>query len=166
MLSAFAGARHVPRRVFSTSGLRHASVAVIGGAGQLGRAVVDAFAAAGWTTVSVDVAPNARAATSVELSPDAATLTEVCDESLAKVVRSTSSVGKFDAIICVAGGWAGDGDGGPASNTFVASAESMFRMNLWSAVNTANLAARLLKPKGMLTFTGSVAALGCVRAGV
>ena len=141
----------------------NSTVAVIGGAGQLGKAVVDAFAGHNWTTVSVDLAENPAASTSVCLSRDAPQLTDVCEESLVRVKASLDPDQKFDAIICVAGGWEGDGDGGPASSTYVQSVESMFRMNLWSAVNASSLAAHLLTPNGMLTFTGAVGALGSVQ---
>ena len=130
------------------------SVAVIGGAGQLGVSIVDAFREKGWAVTSIDIAPNDAAERSVVLKEQS--LVGAANEALKQLEDQ-----QFKAIICVAGGWEGDGDGGPASPTFVQSVDNMLRVNLNSAVNAAQLAAAgLLEQGGMLTLTGAVGALG------
>lgn len=48
----------------------------------------------------------------------------------------------FDAIVCVAGGWAG---GSAAADDFLASLDRMWKYNAQSAASTAHVAAKTLK---------------------
>jgi len=49
---------------------------------------------------------------------------------------------KLDAILCVAGGWAG---GNAASKEFVKNSDMMWKQSVWSSVLASQLSARHLK---------------------
>lgn len=65
--------------------------------------------------------------------------------------------GKLDAIICVAGGWAG---GNAASADLVKSADLMVKQSVWTSVLSARLASLHLRSGGLLVLTGAKPALG------
>lgn len=62
---------------------------------------------------------------------------------------------KLDAVICVAGGWAG----GNASKDLAKNADLMWRQSVWSSTISATISSQFLKPGGVLTLTGADAAL-------
>jgi len=94
-------------------------------------------------------------------------------EGLTKVLDGR----KLDAIICVAGGWAG----GSAANKgfllsflclnlfkfkflgflldFIKNSELMIRQSVWSSLIAAKIASKFLNENGLLTLTGAKAAL-------
>ncbi|KAG0268703.1 hypothetical protein DFQ27_005943 [Actinomortierella ambigua] len=124
------------------------SVIVYGGNGALGRAVVTAFIKRQWTVTSVDLSANAEATKNVVLK---------VDDSLSAqgklVVDSIKD--KVDAIVCVAGGWAG---GNAASDDYFASSELMWKQSVHSSLVASHLASKVLKEGGLLTLTGAFAA--------
>lgn len=63
--------------------------------------------------------------------------------------------GKLDAIICVAGGWAG----GNAKKDLIKNSELMWRQSVWSSLISAEIAAHHLRDGGILSLTGAKAAL-------
>ncbi|RWS29742.1 hypothetical protein B4U80_07181 [Leptotrombidium deliense] len=63
---------------------------------------------------------------------------------------------KLDAIICVAGGWAG---GSAANRDFIKNSDLMVKQSLWSSAIAAKIASEHLKEGGLLTLTGAKAAL-------
>lgn len=62
---------------------------------------------------------------------------------------------KLDAVICVAGGWAG----GNAGKDLVKNAELMWQQSVWSSTIAAAISAKYLKEGGVLALTGADAAL-------
>jgi dihydropteridine reductase len=64
--------------------------------------------------------------------------------------------GKWNAIICVAGGWAG---GNAADPGFLKSAQLMWRQTVESSTIAAYLGAHYLTSNGFLALTGAKAAL-------
>lgn len=62
---------------------------------------------------------------------------------------------KLDAIICVAGGWAG----GNAKKDLIKNSELMWRQSIWSSLISAEIAAHHLRDGGLLSLTGAKAAL-------
>lgn len=72
-------------------------------------------------------------------------------------VGSILNGNKADAIICVAGGWAG---GNAAHKDFVKNSNLMWTQSVWSSVIAASIAAHHLKEGGFLSLTGAKAALG------
>ncbi|ELU03878.1 hypothetical protein CAPTEDRAFT_165948 [Capitella teleta] len=63
---------------------------------------------------------------------------------------------KLDAILCVAGGWAG---GNAASKDLVKNSDLMWKQSVWSSVIAAHVAANHLKEGGALVLTGAQPAL-------
>jgi dihydropteridine reductase len=64
---------------------------------------------------------------------------------------------KLDAILNVAGGWAG---GNASSDKFIANADLMWKQSMWSSLISASLASRyLIEDGGVLTLPGAAAAL-------
>lgn len=62
---------------------------------------------------------------------------------------------KLDAVICVAGGWAG----GNAKKDLAKNADLMWRQSVWTSAISAAIGANYLKPNGVLTLTGADAAV-------
>jgi dihydropteridine reductase len=77
-------------------------VLVVGGAGVLGRTVIDVFNDAKWTTISADVSPTTSGSVNVKM--DAASPWK---QQALQLRAEVSKVGHVDAIICTAGGWQG-----------------------------------------------------------
>ena len=78
-------------------------------------------------------------------------LTQVCSK-----VEEALNGEKVDAIICVAGGWAG---GNAASKALVKNADLMWKQSVWSSVIASHLASNHLKENGLLVLTGAHPAL-------
>ncbi|XP_054259068.1 dihydropteridine reductase isoform X2 [Macrosteles quadrilineatus] len=72
-------------------------------------------------------------------------------------VASSLQGAKLDAVICVAGGWAG---GNAASKEFVKNSDLMWRQSVWSSVIAASVAAQHLKEGGLVSLPGAKPALG------
>lgn len=61
-------------------------------------------------------------------------------------------VGKFDALFCVAGGWAG---GDASHESFIKNTDLMMKQSIWTSVISANVAAHHLKEGGVLQLVGA-----------
>lgn len=61
----------------------------------------------------------------------------------------------LDAVICVAGGWAG----GNAKKDLAKNADMMWKQSVWTSSISAAISANYLKPGGLLTLTGAKPAL-------
>jgi len=64
---------------------------------------------------------------------------------------------RLDAVICLAGGWAG---GSPASKDFIKNSELMWKSSVWPASISAALATKHLKEGGLLVLPGAAPAVG------
>ncbi len=109
MLSSYLRlAASAPGSIRLLSSATSRAVLVVGGAGALGRAVVDAFNAKQWRTIVADVAENTSAAVNVSLAglPWAEQGHHVTT-SLQSHLAAPAGTGGFDAIVCTAGGWMG-----------------------------------------------------------
>jgi len=84
-------------------------VIVYGGRGGLGLVVVDAFKAAGYWVLSVDLAANSSADANVQVSLADGWVEQ--EASVCQGVDSTLRGAKVVAVINVAGGWAGGNSG-------------------------------------------------------
>merc|ERR1711962_1656360 len=110
-------------------------VLVYGGKGALGSVIVSHFKSKGWWVCSMDLFPNEDA--SVNLVVDAK-LSWVDQEALVmSKVEETLAGQKLDAILCVAGGWAG---GNAASKALVKNSDLMSKQSIWTSVISAGLA--------------------------
>lgn len=62
---------------------------------------------------------------------------------------------KLEAVVCVAGGWAG----GNASKDLAKNTDMMIKQSLWSSIISASVASHHLREGGILTLTGAKPAL-------
>jgi dihydropteridine reductase len=74
-----------------------------------------------------------------------------------KAVEALIGSNKLDAVICVAGGWAG---GNAASADLIKNSDAMWKQSVWSSVIAASLATKFLKEGGILSLPGAKPALG------
>ncbi|XP_040822006.1 dihydropteridine reductase isoform X1 [Ochotona curzoniae] len=78
------------------------------------------------------------------------------------VFKVTAEVGKLlgeekvDAILCVAGGWAG---GNAKSKSLFKNCDLMWKQSMWTSTISSHLATKHLKDGGLLTLAGAKAAL-------
>ncbi|XP_014378351.1 dihydropteridine reductase, partial [Alligator sinensis] len=63
---------------------------------------------------------------------------------------------KLDAILCVAGGWAG---GSAKAKALYKNCDLMWKQSVWTSTISSHLATKHLKEGGLLTLTGAKAAL-------
>ena len=127
------------------------NVLVFGGKGALGGAVINSFIRDKWQVANIDVTPVDNAALgNVTISPTA-TLEET-SEAVLKALEGK----QFDAVINVAGGWAG---GDVKDPKFVANTDLMIRQSIYSSTIAAHVAATLGKEDCLLVLPGAAAAL-------
>ncbi|KAK8397077.1 hypothetical protein O3P69_005204 [Scylla paramamosain] len=129
-------------------------VIVYGGRGALGSVVVKHFKANNFWVGTIDLVKNEDADSSVVVAKEDnwATQTTTVIEGLKACLGDE----KVDAIINVAGGWAG---GNAASKDFQKSCETMWSQSVWSSTITAQAAALFLKEGGLVSLTGAEPAL-------
>lgn len=129
-------------------------VVVYGGRGAMGSAVVTKFKESGWWVANVDKKTSELADENILVEGETWVLQE---EHVLKSVGSVLAGEKLDAVVCMAGGWAG---GSPASKDFVKNSDLMWRASVWPASISASLAARHLKDGGMVILPGAAPAVG------
>jgi dihydropteridine reductase len=116
---------------------------IIGGNGALGNAVVEVFKDT-WEVTSVDFKPNALAHSSLVLPVGNTDLQHsYCVQNLS---------GKYDALICVAGGWTG---GSISSSEIFDQTRKMIEINLYPSLLASHLATSYLSDYGLVILTGS-----------
>lgn len=129
-------------------------LAVTGGFGVLGRAVVEAAAAQGWAVAAIDHAADGPAPTGV-LKLGGVDLTDPA-QAEAAVQRVIAAFGRLDALANVAGGfvWQTTDDADPAW-------DRMFAINLTTALNAGRAAVEHLKRSdaGRIVNVGAAGAL-------
>uniref|UniRef100_A0A493TH73 Dihydropteridine reductase n=1 Tax=Anas platyrhynchos platyrhynchos TaxID=8840 RepID=A0A493TH73_ANAPP len=129
-------------------------VLVYGGRGALGSQCVQYFKARNWWVASIDLAENEDANANVVVRT-----TESFPEQAEQV---TAEIGKLlgeekvDAILCVAGGWAG---GSAKAKSLYKNCDLMWKQSVWTSTISSHLATKHLKEGGLLTLTGAQAAL-------
>lgn len=120
----------------------------------MGSAVVSHFKAQNWWVGSIDLNPNDQADANIIVNKDDAWLEQ--ETTVLAELKTILAGDKIDAVICVAGGWAG---GNAAAKDFVKSADIMWRQSVWSSVLAATIAANHLKPGGLVSLPGAKPAL-------
>lgn len=128
-------------------------IIVYGGRGALGAACVNHFKSANWWVASVDLNPNESADFNITVPKDATWVQQ--EEHVVKELGTALQGEKVNAVICVAGGWAG----GNASKDLSKQTDLMWRQSVWSSTISATIAAKYLTPGGLLALTGAKAAL-------
>ncbi|KAL6029862.1 hypothetical protein STEG23_037670 [Scotinomys teguina] len=129
-------------------------VLVYGGRGALGSRCVQAFRARNWWVASIDVVENEEASASVIVKMTDS-FTEQADQVTAEVGKLLGDQ-KVDAILCVAGGWAG---GNAKSKSLFKNCDLMWKQSMWTSTISSHLATKHLKEGGLLTLAGAKAAL-------
>ncbi|XP_071948989.1 dihydropteridine reductase-like [Antedon mediterranea] len=129
-------------------------ILIYGGKGALGSFLVNFFKAKNWWVASVDLAPNEEAHANIAIK-NTTSWTEQ-EKEIVTAVEETLNGEKLDAILCVAGGWAG---GNSASKDLVKNCDLMWKQSVWSSVLAAEIASKHLKDGGFLQLTGAQPAL-------
>uniref|UniRef100_A0A8D1S9N2 Dihydropteridine reductase n=1 Tax=Sus scrofa TaxID=9823 RepID=A0A8D1S9N2_PIG len=119
-------------------------VLVYGGRGALGSRCVQAFRARNWVT-------RWDCGRFVHLSDPFFFFFQVTAE-----VGKLLGAEKVDAILCVAGGWAG---GNAKSKSLFKNCDLMWKQSMWTSTISSHLATKHLKEGGLLTLAGAKAAL-------
>lgn len=120
---------------------------VIGGAGNLGRAIISNFKES-WKVVSIDLKPNTQAHHNILIGGQ-----QSLEERIPKIYTDLESVSKsFDSIMCVAGGWVG---GSIKETDIFAQVRLMHEMQVLPTVLSGHLASKYLTPDGLLVLTGA-----------
>jgi len=129
-------------------------VVVYGGRGALGAAIVTTFKESGWWVANVDMKTSEVADENILVEGDSWGQQE---ENVCGSVSAALNGEKLDAVICMAGGWAG---GSPASKDFIKNSDLMWRSSVWPASISASLAAQHLRDGGMVVLPGAAPAVG------
>merc|ERR1712071_699909 len=119
-------------------------ILVYGGRGALGSAIIRHFKSKNCWVGSIDLANSEEADANVVVAPDVSW----CDQEksvLADVAKVLDGQ-MLDAVVCVAGGWAG---GNAAHEDFVKNADMMWKQSVWSSVIAASIASKHLKEGGL-----------------
>ncbi|KAI0209711.1 Dihydropteridine reductase [Lamellibrachia satsuma] len=125
-------------------------VLVYGGKGALGSACVAYFKAQQWWVGSLDRIANEDANANVVVESSDSWVAQ--EEQLCQKVDKMLAGEKLDAIVCVAGGWAG---GNAASKDLVKNADLVWKQSVWTSLIAARLASMYLKEGGLLALTGA-----------
>lgn len=129
-------------------------VIVYGGRGALGSIVVEDFKKAGYWVLNVDLNSNEAADANVLASIGAKELSEQ-SELVLKGCAELLADSKVDAVISVAGGWAG---GNADSADFLKNVDLCVKQSVWTSAITAKLAANYVKEGGLVVLPGAAAA--------
>lgn len=129
-------------------------IIVYGGRGALGDCLVRYFKGKNFKVTSIDLKENEEADVNIILpqTDDVSQQGQLISEKL----RSSLSGQTVEAILNVAGGWAG---GNAADKNFLKNSDLMFKQSVSSSLIAASLASEFLKENGLLTLAGAAAAL-------
>ncbi|XP_045482144.1 dihydropteridine reductase [Harmonia axyridis] len=128
-------------------------VIVYGGKGALGSTCVSHFKSKNFWVGSIDMSENKDADLNILVEKDADLVQQ--ETTILNTLKSALGGAKVEAVICVAGGWAG----GNAKKDLAKTADLMWKQSVWSSVISASIAAHHLNDGGVVTLTGAKAAL-------
>ncbi|XP_072262513.1 dihydropteridine reductase [Pyxicephalus adspersus] len=129
-------------------------VLVYGGRGALGSKCVEYFKSKNWWVASIDVTENAAANANVVVKLSDSFTQQ--SEEVTSAVDQLLGGEKVDAILCVAGGWAG---GSAKAKSFYKNCDLMWKQSVWTSTISSHLATKHLKEGGLLTLSGANAGL-------
>ncbi|XP_035385701.1 dihydropteridine reductase [Electrophorus electricus] len=130
-------------------------VIIYGGKGALGSKCVQYFKSKNWWVASIDLHANEEANSNVTVK-----MTDSFNEQANQVTADVDELlrgEKVDAILCVAGGWAG---GNAKAKVMYKNADLMWKQSMWTSTISSHLATKHLKHGGLLTLAGAKASLG------
>lgn len=128
-------------------------VLIYGGQGALGQACIAHFKSNNFWVGSIDLSKNDKADASITVSREGSWI-EQETEVLSKI-EGVLNGDKLDAIICVAGGWAG----GNCKKDLAKNAELMWKQSVWTSSISASVGSKHLKEGGLIALTGAKPAL-------
>jgi len=128
-------------------------VLIYGGKGALGSVCVNFFKSKNFWVGSIDLSANEAADANILVNRDADFVGQ--EQQVLKEIQEILKEERLDAVICVAGGWAG----GNASKDLAKNTDLMIKQSVWSSTISAAVAAQYLKTGGVLTLTGAKPAL-------
>lgn len=102
---------------------------------------------------SIDMTENVQADFSIIVNRDANWVDQ--EQEVVSKIGTQLNGEKLDAVICVAGGWAG----GNASKDLAKNSDLMWKQSVWTSSISATVGAQFLKAGGFLALTGANAAL-------
>jgi len=120
------------------------SVLIIGGAGALGKSVVNAFKTSSWKITNIDLIKNKEANQNILIQ-------KPFDKDLILNVHKQIK-SNYDCVINVAGGWRGES---LKNEEIVVVSEIMYNQNVLSSVLAAHLAKKFMNKNGLLVLTGA-----------
>lgn len=129
-------------------------VLVYGGRGALGACCVSAFKAQKWWVGSIDTGSNEIADANITVNHEKTLVDQ--ENQILEQLKNILQENRVDAIICVAGGWAG---GNASSKDYAKNCELTWKQSVITSVIASSIAAALLKEGGLLSLTGAAAAL-------
>ncbi|CRK97204.1 CLUMA_CG010601, isoform A [Clunio marinus] len=128
-------------------------VLIYGGKGALGSVCVNFFKSKNFWVGCIDLVENEFADANILVNRDADFVAQ--ETQVLNAVKEALNDDKLDAVICVAGGWAG----GNASKDLAKNTDMMIKQSVWSSTISASVASHFLKEGGVLTLTGAKPAL-------
>ncbi|XP_055642610.1 dihydropteridine reductase [Toxorhynchites rutilus septentrionalis] len=128
-------------------------VLIYGGRGALGASCVQFFKSNNWWVGCIDLTENDSADVNIVVDRDADWVSQ--EQNVLSKVEATLNGDKLDAVICVAGGWAG----GNAKKDLAKNSDLMWKQSVWSSTISATVAANHLMSGGLLVLTGANPAL-------
>ncbi|CAF0840021.1 unnamed protein product [Didymodactylos carnosus] len=129
-------------------------ILVYGGKGALGDRLVQYFKGKNFKVTSIDLKESEHADVNIIVN-DSDTLEQQA-KFVNESIRNKLNDERIDAILNVAGGWAG---GNARAEGFIKNSELMWKQSMWSSLIVASLASKYLKEDGLLTLPGAAAAL-------
>ncbi|XP_058822713.1 dihydropteridine reductase [Topomyia yanbarensis] len=133
--------------------MNNGKVLIYGGRGALGAACVQYFKNNNWWVGCIDLTENANADFNIVVNRDDDWVAQ--EQNVLSKVQSSLNGEKLDAVICVAGGWAG----GNAKKDLAKNSDLMWKQSVWSSTISATVGANHLKAGGLLALTGANPAL-------
>jgi dihydropteridine reductase len=132
---------------------------VVGGAGALGRAVVNSLKKNSIKAISIDLVKNDDASFNVTIDNSSSLASQVpsIKSQLTKYLADQGEGVGVAVVVSSAGSWAG---GSIEDDDFLETVKTMTSTNLDSALFAAHLSSKFLNDKGALILTGAEAALG------
>lgn len=126
---------------------------VYGGKGALGSVIVNHLKTKGWWIVSADLAVNDQADANVLVKDEEwVAQSNSLDSGITNILEGQ----KLDAVLCVAGGWAG---GNSADKDFIKNCDVTWKQSMWTSTIATEIASKHMKDGGLLVLTGAKAAL-------
>ncbi|CAH8610296.1 unnamed protein product [Dicrocoelium dendriticum] len=129
-------------------------VLVYGGMGSLGAVCARHLKDMGYWVCSVDLKENCVADCNVLINEFDSLSSQ--HNAVHQNVSGLLECSSLDAILCVAGGWAG---GNTGSKDFSTSCETTWKQSVWSSCIASSLASKFLSSGGLLVLTGAEAAI-------